>query len=798
MTFKDGAFLNFDNKETQLGSREAPVELRLTIHWQHFKFEYFDRWTSSLTNVPQPRSKDAGGTAVRSLALQGASTLLEPDVPGVLIEARSAWEVVSGKDTVHCLAWVRRELVKDQPRRDLPDAKCTARFTSGGLFVRTDGDGSAPDAPRAFVTFADNTTPNTPGVDRLRLYDLPPEWRSRLYPARLGGETPDKARPFEQVAGTPSTLGKPYVVSLDVVVLQADTGLGPDFKIQLDDSKLGNRFTIFDNQLRVFKPDPASGEPYFTRLADLKPAPSGPVFVDLPPFTRLFARGRFLYDVFDRRTGAFPAFKGAPIGARLAFRLPDTTPATAVSLPMTPTAAPFQAARANSTNSGPVSIGESRTAILRCCGHDKTVELFNVIQYISVAFDFARKLTKDVLDQFPILKGAVALSTPPPNANTQARDCLLKIADRWNGKDDLNPAPGTFEIGAPATARGQYVAFLSQGAPKPPPTPGGDLPIGEVRISMIQSGRSFMSGSSAEGFWDLGRLAPDDEGRFTAAHETGHVYSQPDEYLNTDDEPSYGQPNIGEDFRSAGAPYGLDRRAMMVNNFEVRARYFWDMLLFAREKGHFSDAKTLFVKHGSTTFTADVTSLKQSRVRFPVAQELNVSIPPFGLCDLFLYVTGHDEFTSSLDGSAAASPYDGFVMVRVKMAWTVTSTSEFDEINTFMDRANRSIRSTFNLNTRLAIRARFGGKRFVSGSFLPPAWSAEPFPRAAAPPNICAALARRRCRLPSSKRTMRSTWPTWSANTASTSTSASVWGPPASAAAASPATASCETTRPSF
>ena len=275
VTFKDGAFLNFDNKQTQIGSREAPVELRLGIHWQHFKFEYFDRWTSSFTNVPQPRSKDAGGAAVQALALEGIGQLVETDTPAIRVEARSVWEVVSGKDTVHCLAWVRRETVKGQPRRDL--------------------------------------------------------------------------------------------------------------------------------------------------------------------------------------------------------------------------------------------------------------------------------------------------------------------ADRWNGKDDINTAPGTFEIGAPATARGRYVAFLGRGDTKPPPKLGDPLPIGEVRISMIKSGRAFMAGSSAEGFWDLSRLAPD-EGRFTAAHETGHIFSQQDEYLNTDDEPSYSQPNIGEKVRSSGAPYGLDRRAMMVNNFEVRARYFWDMLLFARAR----------------------------------------------------------------------------------------------------------------------------------------------------------------------------------------------------------------------
>ena len=712
VTFKDGAFLNIDNKQTQIGSRESPLELRLGIHWQFLKFEYFDRWTSSLTNVPQPRSAKPDGGAQPPLVMHGFAQLIEADSVDLRPDASTAWDLVSGTNTVHCLAWVAREVVKDQEPRTLPDDKCTAEFNARKLFVRTDGDGSSPDAPRAFVELSfDDPLVKTPGADRLRLYDLPAVWRSRAYPARLEGETPDKARPFENIGATASTRDKPYVFSLDVIVLSSpDDALRPDTSVKWNDSVLANRFTIFDNQLHVYNPDPPAAEPYFTHLADLKPQPSGPVLLDFAPFTRLIARGPHLFDVFDRRTFPFTPFKGTPIGARLAVRLKTDINTT---LPMTLSAAPFSSARPTGPSSSS-DIGDSRTLVLRCCGHDKTTELFNVLQYISVTFDFARPLDQALKTKFPLLNQAQPMPGPPANAAQLVHDCLTKVADRWNGRDGINKAEATFEIDSPATARGRYAAFLSHGDLKPTDS----LAPGDVRISLIRSGRSFMSGNSPEGFWKTDRMVPLSSGVFTGAHETGHIFSQPDEYLNTDDKPSYDMPNIVEQVRSAGTPYGIDSEAMMVSNFQVRTRYFWDLVLFARENGHFGGAKAIFVKHGPRTFTTDITPLAQSRVRFPVAHQQNVDVPPFGLCDLYAYATGEDDFTVGTIG---------FVVVRVKMAWTVETTDAYDEVSGFITRAFRTIHRRFNETKPLHLNATLHGKtgrvrvifapRFVCSTF---------------------------------------------------------------------------------
>ncbi len=717
VTFKDGSFQDVDNRQTQIGDRGAPLELRLTIHWQHFKFEYFDRWTSSLAQVPQPRTKDDAGKVAPPLVMEGISSLIEADTAALRPDAQTAWDVPAGKNTVHCLAWVQRRVASgDDPARTLPDDKCTARFRTTDLFVRTEGDGSSPDAPRNFVTLADgDPARDTPTAARLRLYDLPEEWRSRAYPARLEGETTDKIRDFEQLEANPSTLDKPYVVSLDTIVMQGSDGK-PDLAIQWNDTNIANRFAIFDNQIAVYKADPPSGEPYFTKLGDLKPAPKGPVLGDLPPFTRLIARGPVMYDVFARRTRAFPVFKGAPVGARFAVQMPNVVDTVK---PATLYAKPYRASDPNGTIGGGGRLGSGFGAFLRCCGHDKDVELFNLIQYVNVSFTYPSTITATG----PLLNGAVAFPAPPPNATSLARDCLVQIAKRWNGEDSFNSAPATFEIGAPVTARGRYHALLLRGAR----STVSPAPVPEIRINVLQQVRAFMTGT--EGFWQASSdLGPQSSGWFTAAHEFGHVFSQPDEYLNRDFQPSLHQPNIGEAARSAGAPYGLDPNAMMNTNVEVRARYFWDMLLFARDNNYFTDAASMAVKHGARTFTAEITPQDHSRVRFPTFQRNDVAVSSVGLCDLFVYITGQDEFTAqTMDSSAATSPYDGFVIVRVKMAWDVTTTNDYDDLIKFMSRARSSIDDKFNDPMRVALRAKVGTRnvrlrllfapRFISSTF---------------------------------------------------------------------------------
>ncbi|HET9930413.1 MAG TPA: hypothetical protein VFQ35_06995, partial [Polyangiaceae bacterium] len=718
VTFFDGMFLNVDIKQVQLGSREAPLELRLKLRWQFFRFDYFDRFSSTFASVPQAR-KDAKGNAVRPFILEGTSKLVDAD--GFMSDtlARSAWELTVGKTPVHCLGWPVREVLADDQRRELPDANCTVGFLGRDLFVRTDGDGTSPDAPRLtiLVNPGDDVLSKV-GIERLRLYDLPIEWRSRFYPARIAGEKVDQSRPFEQVAATASTKDKPYVVSLDVIVMaKAGLPVAADTGIVLDDSTLSNRFAILDNNMNVFKPEPASGSPFFTRAADLKPPPASGVLVDLPPFTRVIVRGRHLYDVFDERTRANDRFKGAPVGARLALPLADGDDRSSTRV----SSAPFRAPRPNS-HFTPTRLGEGRVALFRLCGHTGGVELFVFFQYVRASFIFPKPLNPTHRTRFGLLANAVELDSPPPNAANLVRDCLLGIGKRWSGEDSVNSTTTTFEIGSPVVARGRYVARLHPGDRTTEPTEEG-----EFLVTILKKQRAFMAGSGKLGFWELGNMSPSGDS-FTAAHEFGHTFAQPDEYFNTDDEPSYRLNNIGEVARSPGTPYGPDATAMMTGGeAQPRARYFWDLLLFARDNGHFAGQANFVVKRGAITLSPEVTAPGQTRTRLPVAQKLNVSIPPLGLCDLFIYLMGHDEFTArDIDEQATAKPYDGIVMVRVKLNFSFATTSDFSDISTLMGRASAAISGAFN-TTPLALQGVVGGKsvrlrvkfapRFVGSTF---------------------------------------------------------------------------------
>lgn len=229
----------------------------------------------------------------------------------------------------------------------MPDANSmvhfqTSLFATALMCVKTEGDGKFPDAERNLVTFKTSDLPLTFDVNRLRLYDLPREWWSTDYPVRFPNEGVDKVQPFQKAVATKSSLAKPYIVSLDTIVLQNDTGDGPDTKVVFDDSKIENRFTIFDNQLQVHKFDSTSGEIYFTRLKSLTKQPDGPVLHDFAPFTRLITRGQILYDVFDARTRRSGDFKGFPIGARWAVRFPvgNTKPSAESEKSSNPTRRP--------------------------------------------------------------------------------------------------------------------------------------------------------------------------------------------------------------------------------------------------------------------------------------------------------------------------------------------------------------------------------------------------------------------------------------------------------------------------
>src|SRR5207248_50612 len=105
--------------------------------------------------------------------------------------------------------------------------------------------------------------------------------------------------------------------------------------------------------------------------------------------------------------------------------------------------------------------GQGVAALLRCCGRDGAVELFNVFQYSSVFFDF-----KAPADH---LKGGEPLGgDAPANETNKMRDCLLDAAKRWNGEDSVNKDQVLLHVGKPEMARGRWRFLLARGAPDGP------------------------------------------------------------------------------------------------------------------------------------------------------------------------------------------------------------------------------------------------------------------------------------------------------------------------------------------
>ena len=80
-------------------------------------------------------------------------------------------------------------------------------------------------------------------------------------------------------------------------------------------------------------------------------------------------------------------------------------------------------------------------------------------------------------------------------------------------------------------------------------------------------------GALEEGDGEPHTTGPGTVGRFTLAHETGHIYSLPDEYVETQTFASGGAPSIVG--FSPGSAYILARPDMMISEVNVTPRYYW-------------------------------------------------------------------------------------------------------------------------------------------------------------------------------------------------------------------------------
>lgn len=755
VAFADGEFTGLDDPNTQIGTRVAPARVVLVPKWQHLRFEYFDRWRLKTSSLPQLRPRSEGA---QPLVLEGHLAHGDyehgPTDPAL---AESVWDLVVGGHTLHCLAWVQREVeagpaepapaeaapadagpaepapagpAEPAAPRQVPDAECLLRFVfPESTYLRTDG---APDAKTSTCTIetiadghAHHEDVSKAGLERLRYYDLPQEWWSRFYYARMHSEAPSERRHFQTITA-PSSKDDPYVIGLDDILLCHDKAnapmspFNPPAGVETEfvpapgltwENDDDHRFTLWTAALTPYKP--ATDDIYFTDVALLEPAPSGPVVVDHPPFTRLITRGVRVFDVFDGRSVRNTLFDGFPVGARVAaaFSDPHDTPFFSFD-------PNYKSPRADDTNGvAPFDVGDIATMVLRCCGQQDGRELFRVAQYAPAWFDFN--------PPSPTRGAAITPPVPAATAMAEIRQSLINVAKRWNGGDGHNGHQAKFEIG-PADAPvavGSFHALLVRGVT-------GAIHH-EYRIDIVESTRAFMDKVCA---WEREDMQVGDGGKFTAAHEWGHAFGNPDHYVERAKNASLWTGGIRDRYRSPGCPYSFDINGMM-NGSELKPRGYdmWHLGLWMADAGRsFAGATELAVRQGPYRYTTTVTPRNQDRARFPVVSRVARSVGASGLCDLFMYAGGVDGFNGgdALPGATVAEPWDLIVICRVKMAirFSETEHKSYNGGRLFLRNVQDTIKRIFNDERQLVARGSYAGRQVRARVLFTPRFISRTFP----------------------------------------------------------------------
>lgn len=341
-----------------------------------------------------------------------------------------------------------------------------------------------------------------------------------------------------------------------------------------------------------------------------------------------------------------------------------------------------------------------------------------MVQYVPAWFDFNPSSPP---------KNTAAISPPVPAsiALAEIRSSLINAAKRWNGDDDVNPHQAIFEVG-PAdnpTAVGPLHAILVRGV-------DGDQTY-KYKIAIVASVRAFMATECA---WERDNMQVGAGGKFTAAHEWGHAFGNPDHYVETSRNASLWARGIRDIARSPGCPYEFDAKGMM-NGQELRPRCYdmWHLALWmADADGSFAGATNMAIRQGPYRYTTTVTPRTRDRSRFPVITRNAIQVGAVGLCDLFAYAPGIDGFNGGdgLYGASLESPADVFVICRVKMAVTFAEDEHksYNGGKLFLAEVEDAIRRVFNIERRLYVRGQLAGRQVRARVLFSPRFIVRTFP----------------------------------------------------------------------
>ena len=674
VAYKDdeGKIYLFDAKSKnwvrRIGEKDAPTTLTLDPNWTFNRVEFFDRYYGHTDHGH--KRVDAPPILIEAVWKDGKKFVLE---------GSGQWVVnpTSVDDSVHAVPWIRQKM-PDGKKSEKPDKDSHIRF-------KTDAD--------TYVVSKDANTRKLdnlpagdkrldPGVDRLKNYDLPPQWESRKYWTRLGKGDKQEGKFWED--WTPGDLlrsraaGDPLIFSLDDIVL-TDAAFNPVKMAKTDRlAAFYHRFKpAYDQTAKgavsdhgVIKPD--ATEPYYSAITF-----KGPDFnylADYPNWVRLLAGVGSLYDAFDHRTVS------GVLGARAAVKWYDPvksgTPAPKVTDPWPTGVVGFQPAIDKKHfvfepyygqdqhmfwkqfNAGGSRIGRFDMALVRNCDRlagDK--ELFLSMQYFRLFYNFLAASA---------VKGAAQ--------TTYAQSSAIGLMNRWNGNDAANanraeivPRDNTKKI------TGEVLWFVQ---------PAKGLPDAHFRVDVTANvGRASMGSADGTGTVDdtyaTSGLNYGTANAYILAHELGHGGSLPDEYAervmwasqgvagfssNTPGDP-FVDEGLYPEFTSSVYGAANPPFPMMTQTVEMRNRYFWHNAEFARKY----TKEPMYSKYGAYPVYEVPPHPNYPRKQYnhwPIGFKRNQVLGAKGKVDIFLHAAGKERYTIDL---LPKGPYDGILSVLIKL-----------------------------------------------------------------------------------------------------------------------------------
>jgi hypothetical protein len=238
---------------------------------------------------------------------------------------------------------------------------------------------------------------------------------------------------------------------------------------------------------------------------------------------------------------------------------------------------------------------------------------------------------------------------------------------RWNSLDDHGLGRVQLLPGDPAAHKLRAnMIWFAQIVPRA---------IAHMSIAVFENVRAFMNDQSGKGAIMPSDNAIEDSDAYVIAHESGHVGSHGDEYIERSSSASYDHSGVVS--YSPGSPFSFDLGAMMKDNIDLRPRYNWQLAEWLHALPRVGFPFT--VKQGKFEFRLPHHSAfpRRSFVNFPLAQALKTSTDGSGQYDVFLYPLGDEPYNMDVLASVLkdlgkdpGDKIDGMITILVKMKLT--------------------------------------------------------------------------------------------------------------------------------